>query len=308
MAVTLSSLWQWKDGRREGLARVPLVRQALLEFRRVTGLAAVLVPPSAPERSIRFGAQEPEYCRLGARLGEAGCQDCYQTQLGLFRRLEKKLRPQQVCCQAGLVLLAVPIVAGGEHVGTVVAGKVRVQRGPSVTPVEAGPEVLKTKAEEWKARRHTAFSRMPVLTESQLRAMVGLLDALARLIGEAVGRRARITPSNDPPRLAEIRDFVRRNLQEPLTTRQAAKALHLNTSYFCRVFRRLAGMTFREYVAGIRVEAAKEALLDTRQTITEVGFVAGFQSTSDFSRVFKARAGVTPSEYRQKARAEASRD
>ena len=45
----------------------------------------------------------------------------------LLRRLGDKLKPQQVACRCGLILLAVPVVAAGQHVATIIGGKVRLR-------------------------------------------------------------------------------------------------------------------------------------------------------------------------------------
>jgi AraC-like DNA-binding protein len=93
---------------------------------------------------------------------------------------------------------------------------------------------------------------------------------------------------------------VRLHLGERLTTRQTAQAVHLEESYFCRLFHRLTKMTFRAYVAQARVAQARSLLLGTRQRIGEIASATGFQSASDFNRVFKAAVGLTPTDFRQR--------
>jgi AraC-like DNA-binding protein len=124
-----------------------------------------------------------------------------------------------------------------------------------------------------------------------------LLDVLARLFAEALAHQPPRRASH-PPGLLKAEEFVHSHLQEHLTTREAAHALRLSEAYFCRRFHRLTGQTFHAYVAGARTEAAKAALRDTEQSISDVALAVGFQSISDFNRVFKAHAGMTPSQFR----------
>jgi AraC-like DNA-binding protein len=142
----------------------------------------------------------------------------------------------------------------------------------------------------------TAYHRVPVFTPQKLRSTTILLDSFAQLIAHCPLPR----PSSDLPYIAEVKQFVRLHLGEPLTTREAAKALQLSESYFCRLFRRLTGMTFHTYVAQMRVETSRRLLLASQQRVGEVGLTAGFQSISDFNRVFKASVGLTPSMFRQR--------
>ncbi|MCX6927231.1 MAG: PocR ligand-binding domain-containing protein, partial [Verrucomicrobia bacterium] len=102
---------------------MPLVKRALIEFRQMTGLAAFLIPASAPQKLVGFRKLELGFCRRLAATCKGGCMECHPAQRELFRRLEGKLRPQSVCCAGGIVQLAVPVVAGGRHLATVVGGK-----------------------------------------------------------------------------------------------------------------------------------------------------------------------------------------
>ena len=284
------------------LAQFPLVKQSLAEFCRVTGLTAKLVPAAAPATPIRFGAQENEFCRRVNALS-GGCPACYKTQLKLFRRVDLKLKPQQCSCLAGMVHLAVPVVVAGRHVATVIGGKVRVR------PVGAAQfAALARQLRQWglsgaEVRRlRPAYFRAPLKTREEVRAAARLLDVLARLLAEVMRRYPASRSATDPPCLAEAKQFVRLHLDERFTTRQVAGAMHLSESYFCRLFRRLSGMTFHAYVAQMRVETVKTALLNTHQSISDIAMAAGFQSIPDFNRVFKAKVRMTPSAFRQKHR------
>lgn len=280
-----------------GLAQSPLVRGALAEFHQVTGLAAKLVPVALPTRVIRFGAQEHDFVRAVV-CNPDGCRGCHQAQIALLRRLGGKLKPQQIACRCGLILLAVPVVAAGRHVATVIGGKVRVGRSGARALEALLPQLRLPGGKRAHRRLRADYYRVPMLTVQKLRGAVRLLDMLARLFAATLAHPPPPRSPADPPCICEAKQFVRLHLTEQLTNRQVAQALHLEESYFCRLFHRLAGMTFRAYVAQARVERARTLLLDSQQRIGEIASAAGFQSASDFNRVFKATAGMTPSEFR----------
>ena len=283
------------------LEQSALVRRSLADFRRVTGLAAKLVPAALPTHLIKFGAQDIEFCRaLGC--SARAYRACYLHQTDLLNRLDRKLKPQQTYCLAGLVHLAVPVLVSGRHIATVLGGKVRV--GPSSERKFAAVErhLRRCGLDQELSELRKAWFRVPLLKRSQLRASMCLLDQLTKLFAETIARGPASRSPNDPPCVAKAKRFVRLHLGEPLTTRQAAQAVHLNPSYFCRLFRRLSGMTFRAYLAKIRVEAAQAALLNTHQSVGEIAYAAGFQSMPDFDRVFKTNTGVSPSAFRDQRR------
>ena len=63
----------------------------------------------------------------------------------------------------------------------------------------------------------------------------------------------------------------------------------------------LRGVTFRQYLVGLRLEYAVELLQkSTTMNLDEVWRVAGFPSRSSFFRLFKENKGTTPNEYRRK--------
>ncbi len=284
-----------------GLAQSPLVRGTLAEFHRATGLAAKLVPTVPPTRLIRFGAQETDFCRAVV-CNPDGCRGCHQEQLALLRRFGGKLKPQQVSCRCGLIQLAVPVVAAGRHLATIIGGKVRVGRSGDRAFEALLPQLRLHGGKRDLPRLRADYYRVPVLTVQKFRAAVRLLDMLARLFAETLAHPPPPRSPTDPPCICEAKQFVRLHLGERLTTHQAAQALHLEKSYFCRLFHRLTKMTFHAYVAQARVEQAGTLLLNSHQRIGQIAAATGFQSASDFNRVFKASVGMTPTDFRRKGR------
>ena len=72
----------------------------------------------------------------------------------------------------------------------------------------------------------------------------------------------------------------------------------MSAFYFCKSFRRSTGLTFTDYVARVRVEQAKQLLINPHQRVSEAAYAAGFQSLSQFNRVFRRVAGEPPTAYR----------
>ena len=62
------------------------------------------------------------------------------------------------------------------------------------------------------------------------------------------------------------------------------------------------GMTYIEYVTGLRIGRAKELLLSPEVSIERAAELSGYQNTLTFRRNFKDATGLTPSEYRGKFR------
>ncbi|MHC4158826.1 MAG: helix-turn-helix transcriptional regulator, partial [Planctomycetota bacterium] len=53
-----------------------------------------------------------------------------------------------------------------------------------------------------------------------------------------------------------------------------------------------------DYLTGVRIERAKELLLATEQSCTEICFQVGYNNQSYFTRTFKRLVGMTPLQFR----------
>ena len=87
-----------------------------------------------------------------------------------------------------------------------------------------------------------------------------------------------------------------------LKLEELAEQLALTPHELSQLINSACGANFQDYLNRYRVEALKEALRDpaqTKSTILDLAFAAGFNSKSALARVFKAHAGLTPGEYRR---------
>lgn len=100
--------------------------------------------------------------------------------------------------------------------------------------------------------------------------------------------------------------FVRRTVAymeehygEPITSADAAAALSVNASAFCRRFRATFGTTFSLYLSALRMERAARLLRETAEPIHTVMAAVGFADFSYFSKTFREATGLSPSAYRK---------
>ena len=281
------------------LKQTPLVHEALGQLYELTGLRAKLCPATSPKSKIHFGIRDAAFCRQGAAL-PGGCPVCLRLQTQLSRRLEAKLKAHQLCCPAGIIHLAVPVVVAGKHIATIMGGKARLEM-PS--PARFACCCRQLGRHENNGRRRLlrrAFFATPVVSRTELSAAIRLLQTLAQLFALALRHPgAGKEPVPEPARVAAAKEFVRAHLAEPTTTRQAAQIAGVTSAHFCRLFRRSTGKTFHDYLAAQRVEAAQEALSRTLKPVGEIALAVGFQSIPDFNRVFKRRTKIAPSQYRR---------
>jgi AraC-like DNA-binding protein len=91
---------------------------------------------------------------------------------------------------------------------------------------------------------------------------------------------------------------VARRYRDRLTVATLAAAAGVSGTYFSHLFKAQTGMTVKEYVGRVHLEAAKCLLADGDETLDLVADKAGFADASHLSRVFRRHTGHTPSEHR----------
>jgi len=93
--------------------------------------------------------------------------------------------------------------------------------------------------------------------------------------------------------------YLHNQYAKPVTLNMVAKQVHLNPCYLSTLIKQETGMTFLQYLAKIRIEAATYLLRRDDLSMSEVAEKAGFGSESVFFRRFKAAMGMTPKAYRK---------
>lgn len=78
-----------------------------------------------------------------------------------------------------------------------------------------------------------------------------------------------------------------------------AEQLHLSTKYFTSLIRQVSGRTTVDWINDRVIYEAKNLLLYSEMSITEIAYQLNFPSTSFFSKYFKNIVGVNPSEFRK---------
>lgn len=88
-------------------------------------------------------------------------------------------------------------------------------------------------------------------------------------------------------------------LNSMLRLSDIARLAGTNRTYASEYFSVEAGMTFYDYINGLRIKYSLPLLADTSKRLDEVAQEAGFNSRQSFHRVFSTIQGMTPKEYRE---------
>jgi AraC-like DNA-binding protein len=98
----------------------------------------------------------------------------------------------------------------------------------------------------------------------------------------------------------KVRAYITQHLSEKISETELADRCAMSYFHFSRTFRRVAGVTMREYILRERINRAARLLLNAPDlSVKAVGFETGFRDLTHFARMFRRYHGVSPSEYRR---------
>jgi AraC-like DNA-binding protein len=117
-----------------------------------------------------------------------------------------------------------------------------------------------------------------------------ILGEIAQDAGSGKSRRKKL--------VKEAKRYIDKNFRDPLQLADIAEHLQVSPFYLSRLFARESDFSLVEYLTDIRINAAKELLLDGRYIIADVARLVGYHDGNYFSKVFKRIIGCSPTKYR----------
>ncbi len=130
--------------------------------------------------------------------------------------------------------------------------------------------------------------------QNQLRQL--FVDFLSQLVNEL--KYIRRNQSNYLIKRAI--NFIEHNYDQNISLEDVAKVISLSKQYVCHIFKRETGKNLSHYINEVRIEKAKQLLLNPSYTNKDIYAMVGFSNQQYFSRVFKKVTGMTTSEYKER--------
>lgn len=93
--------------------------------------------------------------------------------------------------------------------------------------------------------------------------------------------------------------YIKKNYMKEITLEEVAKYVGFSPNYFSRLFKTEFNQSFIDYLTNVRVEAAKELVMEKDKTISDIAWEVGYHDPNYFTKVFKKIVGLTPSEYKE---------
>ncbi|MCI0351101.1 MAG: helix-turn-helix domain-containing protein [Acidobacteriales bacterium] len=279
----------------ETLAQSKLYHEYERAFTDVTGLPITLRGPDAWKLPHHGARNENRFCAMMAQKSRS-CAACLKVQQQLAEAAA--IDATTVTCPVGMCDSAVPVRLGGKTLGTLQTGQVFRKK-----PTEAQFKRVAEQAEKWGLEipleeLRKAYFETPLLSPKQHDGVVKLLSIFAEHVANLSNQLLVQRENAEPPAITRAKAFIQEHHTEDISLEQVAKSVHMSTFYFCKMFHKSTGVNFTEYVSRVRIEKARNLLLNPNLRISEIAYEVGFQSLTHFNRVFKKLLGQSPTEFR----------
>ena len=100
------------------------------------------------------------------------------------------------------------------------------------------------------------------------------------------------------PKLSQVIQIMEGNIEEPISPSVLAKDVGMSTRQLERLFRRYLNRSPKRYYMELRLQKARNLLMQTDMSVINVALASGFASPSHFSKCYRAHYDTTP--YRER--------
>jgi len=105
--------------------------------------------------------------------------------------------------------------------------------------------------------------------------------------------------------IEQAKDYIRSHYAKDISLDEVSRKVNISPYYFSKIFKEETGENFIEYLTGIRIDKAKELLMNTEYSMKEICMMCGYSDPNYFSRSFKKNVGISPTEYKEGKTSEA---
>lgn len=279
----------------EALLNSKLYQEYERAFTEATGLPVALRPVETWQLPLHGKRHEGPWCALMASQSRS-CAHCLQVQEQLAQLSMQE--PHVITCGAGLCEMMVPVRLGERLVGYLQTGQV-FAKAPTRAQFERTAKLMAERGvDAGREEMHQAYFATRTMPARQQESVMKLLTIFAQHLSILSNQILVRRENAEPPLITKAKQYIQEHQSEDITLAQVAKAVNTSSFYFCKMFRKGTGLNFTDYVSRLRIERAKNLLLNPNLRISEIAYEIGFQSLTHFNRVFKRIVGQSPTEYR----------
>ena len=300
----------------ENVLYIPLWEKMQDRLAELTGTAIVCIDIKGKPVTKHSG--RTAFCSI-VRENPVSRKRCFRCDALAGVEAVRRGRPYIYLCHCGIVDVAVPVMVGDIYLGAVMFGQVRLRHKDREKAERLVNEISSILPQE-DAAQQEILRKYELLPEMDYDRIVQVAEYINDMVHYIVDRAVKSHTRDEtykwlmsanaeqPSEEIQIQEvypavvYIRDHLQQEITMKEMADLCHLSPSYFSRTFNKETGESFVNYISSRRIQLAKELLLETGKSISQLAEEVGYDNISHFTAVFKRTEGIPPSVYRSSKR------
>lgn len=214
---------------------------------------------------------------------------CLQSDLEGLQKCTESGNPCTYRCHMGLSEILTPIISGDVTIGFILVGQ---------SICDEDIERVKKNIAKYPDK-----DKIPMLYEEldKVKSLsVDELAAMARLVNictSYIDMKKLIKQREEPTRML-LDEYIRENMRYKISVENLMRAFGMSRSSLYNFSVKHFGMGITEYVSKLRIDTARDLLLNTDMSVSEISYTVGIYDTNYFIKQFRVKYGMSPKRWK----------
>lgn len=236
---------------------------------------------------------------------------CIRMKRGILIKSQVLKKPFFGMCYCGVGEYILPIICSNKVIGVLCAGEFRIQNELSFYRIGKIAETYALDQNELE-NKFLASTHPTILDAEMVANLLGIVcEFLSSFYSSLISTHQELNlkqaklHSNEAYILSHAIEFIRQNYCEKIGVKDISAFCHCSESYINHIFKKNVKVNVKAFMNKLRVEQAKNYLVNSNDTIAEISLNVGFADPNYFSNVFCKTVGIPPTEFRKRFHATA---
>jgi len=126
-----------------------------------------------------------------------------------------------------------------------------------------------------------------------------IIRSCINILLTTVFRKMELPMKNNEKDITQLHMYIRENCTSALSMESLASQYGYNPAYFSRLFKKLTGYNFTQYLSSCRIDYACKLLRETSESVENIIYKSGYSNRTKFFRDFSRITGLSPLNYKK---------
>lgn len=214
---------------------------------------------------------------------------CLQSDLEGLQKCTESGNPCTYRCHMGLSEILTPIISGDVTIGFILVGQSICDEDIECVK----KNIAKYPDKDKSPMLYEELDKVKSLSVDELAAMARLVNICTSYID----MKKLIKQREEPTRML-LDEYIRENMRYKISVENLMRAFGMSRSSLYNFSVKHFGMGITEYVSKLRIDTARDLLLNTDMSVSEISYTVGIYDTNYFIKQFRVKYGMSPKRWK----------